>query len=86
MSDDDVIRSRRWFTADMVPPGTGLRYFVKAGPSVALTRGFKTKAEASAWIDGFGDQLDWRSGFLFRLKGDDRNFSIINRRGEPTVL
>lgn len=59
------------------------RWFVNHGARTYFdTRGFRSKQEASDWIDAFGSALDWRAGFVFRLKGDDTDTRIVNRRGE----
>ena len=62
--------------------GPGLRYFVKRGAATWYSTGFKTKSAASDWIDSHGRDLDWRVGYLFRLRGDARDVQIVNRKGE----
>lgn len=47
-----------------------------------LTRGFSSKGAASEWIDAFDRRLDWRAGFVFRLRGDNVDMTIVNRAGE----
>jgi hypothetical protein len=69
------------FTYEEVPLGTGLRWFVKRGPKIVLSRGFASKADASAWIAELGERLDWRAGFVFRLRGDNTDMEIVNRHG-----
>lgn len=62
--------------------GPGLRWFVlRDGALPFPDRGFKTKARASAWIDAHAEahELDWRVGYLFRLRGDPRDVSIVDR-------
>ncbi|MBK6616345.1 hypothetical protein [Ottowia sp.] len=62
--------------------GPGLRYFIKRGSTTWYSVGFKSKSAASAWVDSHGDALDWRAGFVFRLRGDARDVLIVNRQGE----
>lgn len=57
------------------------RGFVCREKSTVLGRGFRTKAEASDWIDAFGVHLDWRAGFAFQLKGDATALEIVNHQG-----
>lgn len=63
--------------------GPGLRWFIRRGATTWFDRGFKTKARASAWIADHGPAIDWRCGYLFRLRGDSRDVQIVSRRGEP---
>jgi hypothetical protein len=70
------------FTFEEVPLQRGLRWFVRRGAKPHLMRGFKSKAEASTWIEGLGRRLDWRAGFVFRLRGDCVDMEIVNRVGE----
>lgn len=58
----------------------GARWFVRCGATTKFTKGFRTKREASDWI-GALEGLDWRVGFLFRLRGDDHNVEIVDRKG-----
>lgn len=62
--------------------GPGLRYFIKRGATTWSSVGFRTKRDASDWINSHGDALEWRAGFVFRLRGDGRDVDIVNRRGE----
>ena len=61
--------------------GPGLRWFIRRGATTLFTRGFRTKARASIWINDHGHAIDWRVGYLFRLRGDERNIEIVDRRG-----
>ena len=58
----------------------GCRWFVRYGAATKFNRGFNTKAQASNWIDAL-EGLDWRSGFLFRLRGDDYDVQIVDSKG-----
>jgi hypothetical protein len=49
-------------------------------------RGFKSKDEASSWIDGLGCRLDWRAGFVARLRGEDTNIEIVYRQGQVALV
>lgn len=73
------------FSSEIVPLQSRCRWFVRRGEVVVLERGFRTKLEASNWIDAFGRLLDWRVGFAFRLKGDDVLIEVVDREGKPAV-
>ncbi|HEK4047852.1 hypothetical protein [Pseudomonas aeruginosa] len=45
-------------------------------------RGFRSKLDASNWINAFGERLDWRAGFTFKLKGDTIHMEIVSRQGD----
>lgn len=62
--------------------GPGLRLFIRRGATTWYSVGFKTKKAASEWIDSHGRDLDWRCGYLFRLRGDGRDVQIVSRMGE----
>ena len=66
---------------DDVPQQARCRWFVRQGSITRLDRGFRSKEEASAWIDSFDFRLDWRVGFLFRLRGDNADIEIVDRYG-----
>lgn len=78
---------RTWppFNPACIPLQSNCRWFVRrADTGLADTaRGFRSKDAASAWIDSFGQRLDWRAGFTFRLKGDTTHMEIVSRNGEP---
>lgn len=76
-----ISMSNSVFNFDEVPLGSGLRWFLKRGPKTVLTRGFASKSDASAWINSLGPRLDWRAGFVFRLRGDSMDMEIVNRHG-----
>jgi hypothetical protein len=57
------------------------RWFVKRGASTNFDCGFRSKKEASDWIDSH-ENLDWREGFTFRIKGRDTFYSIVDRYGQ----
>ncbi|MEJ6003866.1 hypothetical protein [Paucibacter soli] len=57
------------------------RLFVQVGGVPRWDKCFPSKAVASAWIDSHGSDLDWRVGFLFRLKGLDRDIEIVDSAG-----
>lgn len=65
-----------------VPPRAGCRWFVRRGSETPTDRGFRSKAEASSWIESLGRRIDWRVGFLFRLRGDTLDIEIVDRHGQ----
>lgn len=71
------------FSYQWVPTAQkGARWFVRYGATTRFTKGFRTKAEASAWI-GYLEGIDWRVGFLFRMVGDDCDVQVVDRIGRP---
>ena len=61
--------------------GPGLRWFIRRGATTWFNKGFKTKASASSCINDHGHHLDWRVGYTFRLRGDERDVEIVDRHG-----
>jgi hypothetical protein len=61
----------------------GNRWFVQYGARTYYNKGFRSKAEADEWITSHGRGIDWRVGYLFRLRGDDCDVRIVNKHGEP---
>lgn len=55
------------------------RWFLQKGEIVISSIGFKSKGDASRYIDSF--PLEWRVGFLFKLRGDSSEYKIVNRHG-----
>lgn len=70
---------------DNVPKQRNCRWFVRYGSTIRYDRGFRSKKEAAEWINGFGNQIDCRVNFWFRLKGDDRDIEIIDRQGRSVT-
>ena len=70
------------FSLEEIPAQPKPLWFLKRGEVVELTRGFSSKGAADDWIVALGRRLDWRVGFVFRLRGDTVDMSIVNRRGE----
>lgn len=70
------------FNYNSVPLQGNCRWFVRRGATVKYNRGFRSKEDASNWIDAFGPSLNWRAGFTFQLKGDAVAMEIVNRKGE----
>lgn len=64
-----------------VPTQDRCRWFVRRGATTRFDCGFRTKGDASTWIDRMGTRLDWRAGFTFRLRGDDTDIAIVDRKG-----
>lgn len=48
-----------------------------------FTRGFRSKAEVDAWLESLGDRLEWRVGYVFRFRNDDKEMKIIGRHFDP---
>lgn len=69
------------FDHTTIPIQGNCRWFVKCSGKVMYDRGFHSKAEASAWIDAFGSSLDWRAGFVFKIKGSQAEALIVSRSG-----
>lgn len=69
------------FSFAEVPTQARCRRFVRRGATTRFDRGFRAKGDASNWIDGMGTRLDWRAGFTFRLRGDDVDIVIVDRKG-----
>lgn len=64
-----------------IPRKSGCRWFVRFGACTYFDcRGFRTKADADEWINA--QPVDWRVGFYFRLKGDDKECEIVDRKGK----
>lgn len=56
------------------------RWFWKHGATTHYAKGFISKEIASIWIDSHED-LNWRSGFIYRLYGDKQDRMIVDRKG-----
>ena len=74
------------FTFAYVPQQDRCRWFVRDGAKTMFDRGFRSKDGASSWIDNFGRRLDWRAGFVARLRDDDNNIEIVGRKGQIVTL
>lgn len=70
------------FTFADVPRQDRCHWFVSYGVNTMFDRGFLSKDEASSWIDYFERRLDWRAGFVARLRGDDKDIDIVDRKGQ----
>ncbi|EKY4113591.1 TPA: hypothetical protein ACGW3M_001071 [Pseudomonas aeruginosa] len=70
------------FSYTSVPLQGNCRWFVRRGDTVKYERGFRSKLDASNWINAFGERLDWRAGFTFKLKGDTIHMEIASRQGD----
>lgn len=69
------------FSFEEVPLQDKCRWFVRRGATTQFNRGFRSKDEASLWINTFGHRLDWRAGYVFRIRGDGVDMAIVDRRG-----
>jgi hypothetical protein len=74
------------FTFEEVPLQDRCRWFVRYGTVTVFDRGFRSKNEASNWIDKFGRRLDWRAGFVARLRGDEKDIEIVDRKGQIATV
>jgi hypothetical protein len=77
----DTSVSSEIFTFNEVPQQARARWFIKRGDTVEFSRGFSSKGAASEWIANLGRRLDWRAGFVFRLRGDNVDMFIVDRDG-----
>jgi hypothetical protein len=60
----------------------GARWFLKQGENtLSLDKGFKSKDNASLWVESLGRSLDWRAGYVFRLRGGKEDLKIVSRDG-----
>ena len=69
------------FSFAEVPDEPRAKWFVQRGEQRDTSRGFASKASANAWIRSLGRRLDWQAGFVFRLRGDALDMSIVDRTG-----
>lgn len=74
------------FRAESIPVQKRCRWFVKRGPTTWFDRGFRSKSDASNWIDAHGSHLDWRCGFVFRLRGEPTDIEIVDRMGNRAIV
>lgn len=67
--------------ASLLPAaGPGVRYFVEGMPQ---DRGWRSKAEISAWYDANRPALNWTVAGNFALRGDPATHVIVGRNGRP---
>lgn len=69
------------FTFSSVPLQKGCRWFVKKGATTRYDRGFRSKGEADQWIATFREVMDWRAGYVFKLRDDSEIIEIRDRTG-----
>lgn len=74
------------FTFAEVPLHERSRWFVRYGAKTVFERGFRSKDEAISWLDNLGRRLDWRAGFVARLRGDDKDIAIVDRKGQVATV
>lgn len=70
----DEIRSLLAGIVEMPRP----RWFVQIGGLPQWDMSFHSKQAASTWINSHGHQLDWRVGFVFRLKEVNQDIEIVD--------
>jgi hypothetical protein len=88
MADTSIQRpvpTSSMFDLSEVPQEPRPKWFVQREGAVDMTRGFSSKASADAWIKGFGRRLDWRAGYVFRLRGDTAEMTIVDRNGKKAL-
>lgn len=73
----ESVAAFRW---ECVPMQPRCRWFVQRGATTKFERGFRSKQDASKWIES--QRPAWRAGFTFRLRGDDVDMYIVNRGGQ----
>jgi hypothetical protein len=81
MSDLPGAVSSALFSDDEVPVRAKAKLSLKRGGDVIADRGFGSKKEAHLWIESMGRRLDWRAGYIFRLRGLNQDLEIIDREG-----
>lgn len=62
-----------------IPKQNRCRWFLQHGASTRFDCGFRNKDEIEAWIRTL--RLEWRSGYTFRIRGEDVDSYIVNRKG-----
>jgi len=70
---------------DLVPlAGKYCRYFVKKGAVTKFNRGFRSRKDVDAWIEGFGEFIEEQDAKILRirLEGSYGDIYIVNRAGE----
>ncbi|MFQ2238154.1 hypothetical protein ACK32R_20925 [Aeromonas dhakensis] len=69
------------FNFEMVPKQNGCRWFLRKDGHTRYDRGFRSKKEASDWINALDRLLDWRTGYTFALRGSSVIFHIVDKKG-----
>jgi len=73
------------FRLEEVTRKTRLRWFLQRGTTTYHERGFRSKRDVRNWIESLGERIDWRAGFVFRLKGDTCDTSFVDRYGKTSA-
>ena len=60
---------------------SGARWFLSQNGTIDKSRGFTSKDYASLWIESLGREVDWRAGFIFRLRGANIDLEIVSSKG-----
>lgn len=74
--------SESLFAFSEVPDEPRARWFIKRGDELHTDRGFASKESANTWVKSLGRRLDWQAGFVFRLRGEAVDMSIVDRAGQ----
>lgn len=64
----------------LIPDVASPKYLLLHGTRVAKG-GWNTKKNARDWITLLGSRLEWQVGFQFRIQGDPKVYSIVDRKG-----
>jgi hypothetical protein len=59
---------------------SGARRFLSEDGKIDKSRGFTSKDYASLWIESLGREVDWRAGFIFRLRGCSNDLEIVSSK------
>ena len=57
------------------------RWFLSSNGVMDQSRGFVSKKYASLWINSLGYELDWRAGYIFRLKDANQDIEVVSSKG-----
>jgi hypothetical protein len=58
------------------------KWFLRTNNITISAKGFTTKLYAALWIESLGDRVDWRDGYVFRLKDGVENIEVISIDGQ----
>lgn len=71
---------------ETIPKQIGCRWFLRLGMDMKNTitdRGFKTKKEATQWIESHN--YEWRKGYMFKLY-NNKPMYIVSRNGKEATV
>jgi len=69
---------------ELVPLQNHCRYFIRYQATTKFNRGFKSKKEINKWLKNLFEKysLEWRVGYLIKLRCLDSEFEILDKRGK----